>query len=120
MVRGPRLAGAVVLALVALALVPSGASAAVEILGRGIAPDPAVANGKATLTVDVSVGLAPYIVEFFCCDPANIDTPAQSKFLLDNSPETQGLKGTHTFEFNVGPAGVGRADGHGTCDRLQR
>lgn len=97
---------ALVATFLLLGVTAAPASAAVEILGRGIAPEPAVENGKATLSVDVQVGKAPYIVEFFCCDPANIDTPPQQKILQENSPETQGLSGSHSFEFDVGVAGA--------------
>ncbi|MTD46084.1 hypothetical protein GKE82_17780 [Conexibacter sp. W3-3-2] len=105
----PRLRAALLATLLAVtgsAIVAAPSHAAVEILSRGFAPDPAVEGGQATLTVDVTVGQAPYIVEFFCCDATNIDTPAQTKVLQETSPETQGLRGTHAFTFDVGAAGT--------------
>src|SRR4051794_13671759 len=88
-------------AVLVLAL-PASSSAAIDIVNRGFAPDPGVVNGTATLTVDVKVGQAPYIVEFICCNAIKTDTA--TKTLDENSPETQGLSGTHKFTFNVGSA----------------
>lgn len=102
---GPRLIRAFLVTTALACVGASPADAAVEILGRGITPDPAVENGKAKIDVDVTVGQAPYIVEFFCCDTATVNTtPAQTKVLDETSPETQGLRGSHSFEFAVGPA----------------
>src|SRR3954465_4215349 len=82
---------------------PAAASASIDILGRGITPDPAVIDGSATIEVEVKVGQAPYIVEFFCCEvTANTTAPKQQKVLDENSAETQGLSGRHKFTFNVG------------------
>src|SRR3954451_25110980 len=94
-----------------LLLVPAGtAFGAIEILNRGVTPDPGVVNGTATVTVDVKVGQAPYIVEFYCCDFFSIDRAAPSKYIDENSAETQGLSGTHSFTFNVGPGGQNATD----------
>jgi hypothetical protein len=104
-----RLVVAALAAALLLAL-PASAAAAIDIVSRGITPDPGVVNGTATIEVDVKVGAAPYIVEFFCCDAINTDTPKQSKVIDENSPETQGLSGRHKFTFNVGPAGRNSTD----------
>lgn len=92
------------LAATFLLAVPVTASASIDILSRGFSPDPAVINGTTTFTVDVGVGRAPYIVEFFCCDSTRTDANPQKKVIDENSPETQGLSGRHTFTFNVGDA----------------
>lgn len=95
-----------VLAIAAITVVATPASAAIEILSRGIDPDPAAPNGTAKLTIDVAVDQAPYIVQFDCC---SVIAPPVTKFIDENQPETQGLTGRHTFEFNVG-AGINATD----------
>ncbi len=101
-----RLLAAVFVVVAAPAVTAAPASAAIEILSRGVDPDPTVPNGTATLTIDVAVDQAPYIVQFDCC---SVITPPVTKFIDENQPETQGLKGTHKFEFNVG-AGINATD----------
>lgn len=95
------------LALVAtllVALAPASAFGAIEILNRGVSPDPPVVGQKSTLTVDVTVGQAPFIAEFQCCNIfTNNVTPEQSLILDENSPLTQSKGPTRlTFEFDPG------------------
>ncbi len=90
---------ALVAILLSCGMAAAPASAAIEILNRGIAPDPAVPGGTASITIDVVVDQAPYIVQLDCCD---VISPKQTKFIDENQPETQGLRGRHTIEFNVG------------------
>ena len=60
-----RILGLLGFLLAAMLLVAPSAFGAVEILGRGFLPNPAVTGTEATLTVDVSVDQAPYRLEFF-------------------------------------------------------
>jgi hypothetical protein len=93
---------AAALCLIAPAPAPAPASAAVDIVSHGFSPDPAVIGGKTTLDVEVRVGAAPYIVEFFCCTIFQTDTA--TTVIDDRSPTTQGLTGRHTFSLDVADA----------------
>jgi hypothetical protein len=104
--RAGRLVAAFVVTL--FLAMPASAMGAIDILGRGFTPDPAVVNGTATIDVEVKVGQAPYIIEFICCDVLKTDTPTQT--LDESSPQTQGLTGRHQFKFNVGGANTNATD----------
>lgn len=92
----------VLLVVVALALVvPASAAAEIEILNRGIAPSPLVEGTEASISVDVQVDQAPYIVELGCCGANSLDSPVQRLILDETSPETQRTTGSHRFTFTV-------------------
>ncbi|MBJ7455919.1 MAG: hypothetical protein JHC74_07660, partial [Thermoleophilia bacterium] len=92
------------LVMAATIVSPASASAAIEILNRGIQTDPPIVGQKSTLTVDVTVGQAPFIAEFYCCNIfTNNTTPEQSLVLDDSSPLTQSKGPTRlTFAFDPG------------------
>lgn len=92
------------LVVTAGAVSPASASAAIEILNRGIQSDPPIVGQKSTLSVDVTVGQAPFIAEFQCCNIfTNNTTPEQSLTLDENSPLTQSKGPTRlTFAFDPG------------------
>ncbi len=92
------------LVMAATLVSPASASAAIEILNRGIQTDPPIVGQKSTLTVDVTVGQAPFIAEFYCCNIfTNNSTPEQSLVLDDSSPLTQSKGPTRlTFAFDPG------------------
>ncbi|MCU0308644.1 MAG: hypothetical protein MUE51_12925 [Thermoleophilia bacterium] len=92
------------LAMAALGASATSASAAIEILDRGIQPTPPIVGQRATLTVDVTVGQAPFIAEFQCCNVfTNNSTPQQSLVLDETNPLTQSVGPTRlTFTFDPG------------------
>ncbi len=100
-----RRAAILVLAVLGLliAVAPS-AHAEVGIVNRGLVPATPVENTSATITVDVTVDQAPYILEIGCCGAGSLDDPAKRIIFDDTSPATQALTGTHQFTFNVGPS----------------
>lgn len=101
-----RVAAAFLFAFAVALAMPAFANAELGIVSRGIAPAAPAEGSTATITLDVKVDQAPYILEMGCCGPGSLDTPAGRVILDENSPATQTATGSHEFNFNVGAQGA--------------
>ncbi len=71
-----------------------------------------VENTNATITLDVTVDQAPYILEIGCCGTGSLDDPAKRIIFDDTSPTTQARTGTTNSPSTSDPAPPRRPTRH--------